>query len=185
MRQQINYCKNNSYSGNKHAGCRHIFRHQSRHRTPCRLTLSYIPASQADADLIASYLPKPHADGSPILPSELPTSLPGYLIYLKAQINLDGVAVATSATALQMGTELQSTGGFTRLGDPTQWDLTSEESNVVGQATAIGISAGGISATQLTQLKDRLTTTKTQLEAKNFTGLTGEQISGDSDSARV
>lgn len=55
-----------------------------------RLTLSYIPASQADADTIASYLPKPHADGTPILPSELPTSLPGYLIYLKAQINLDG-----------------------------------------------------------------------------------------------
>jgi hypothetical protein len=144
-----------------------------------RLTLSYIPASQADADLIASYLPKPHADGSPILPSELPTSLPGYLINLKAQINLDGVAVATSSTSLPMGTDLQSTGGFTKLSDPTQWDLTSEESNVVGQATAIGISAGGISAVQLTQLKDRLTTTKTQLEAKNFTGLTGEQISGD------
>ena len=144
-----------------------------------RLTLSYIPASQADADLIASYLPKPHADGSPILPSELPTSLPGYLINLKAQINLDGVAVATSSTALPMGTDLQSTGGFTKLSDPTQWDLTSEESNVVGQATAIGISAGGISAVQLTQLKDRLTATKAQLEAKNFTGLTGEQISGD------
>ena len=43
----------------------------------------------------------------------------------------------------------------------------------------IGISAGGISAVQLTQLKDRLTTTKTQLEAKNLTGLTGEKISGD------
>ena len=144
-----------------------------------RLTLSYVPATQADADLIASYLPKPHADGSPILPSELPTSLPGYLINLKAQINLDGVAVATSSTSLPMGTDLQSTGGFTKLSDPTQWDLTSETSNVVGQATAIGISAGGISAVQLTQLKDRLTTTKTQLEAKNFTGLTGEQISGD------
>jgi hypothetical protein len=144
-----------------------------------RLTLSYIPADQATADLIASYLPKPHADGSPILPSELPTSLPGYLIYLKAQINLDGVAVATSNTALPMGTDLQSTGGFTQLSNPSQWDLTSEESNVVGNATAIGISAGGISAAQLSQLKDRLTTTKTQLEAKNFTGLTGEQISGD------
>jgi len=144
-----------------------------------RLTLSYIPASQADADLIASYLPKPHADGTPILPSELPTSLPGYLIQLKAQINLDGVPVATSSTALPMGTDLNSTGGFTQLGDPAQWDLTSEQSNVVGQATAIGISAGGVSAAQLTQLKDRLSATKTKLEAKDVTGLTGEQISGD------
>jgi hypothetical protein len=175
----INYYKNNSYSGNKYAGYCHICRYKSRHRATCRLTLSYIPAIQADADLIASYLPKPHADDSPILPSELPTSLPGYLINLKAQINLDGVAVATSSTALPMGTDLQSTGGFTKLDNPTQWDLTSEESNTVGQATAIGISAGGISAVQLTQLKDRLTSTKTQLEAKNFTGLTGEQISGD------
>ena len=153
-----------------------------------RLTLSYIPASQADADTIASYLPKPHADGSPILPSELPSSLPGYLINLKAQINLDGVAVATSATALSMGTDLKSTGGFTKLADLAQWDLTSEESNVVGQATAIGISAGGISAVQLTQLKDRLTATQTKLQAAQanpatatttLAGITGEQISGD------
>ena len=28
--------------------------------------------------------------------------------------------------------------------DASQWDLTSEESNVAGQATAIGISAGGM-----------------------------------------
>ena len=144
-----------------------------------RLTLSYAPATQADADLIASYLPKPHADGSPILPSELPTSLPGYLIRLKPQITLDGQVVATSSTSVQMGTDLYSTGGFTQLYDTSQWDLTSEESNVAGQATAIGISAGGISATQLSQLKDRLANAKTRLEAKDVTGLTGEQLSGD------
>jgi len=144
-----------------------------------RLTLSYVPATTADADLIASYLPKPHADGSPILPSELPTSLPGYLIRLKAQINLDGQVVAQASQAVQMGTDLYSTGGFTQLYDPSQWDLTSEESNVAGQATAIGISAGGISANQLNALKDRLNTVKTKLEAQDVTGLTGEQVSGD------
>lgn len=97
----------------------------------------------------------------------MPTSLPGYLIQLKAQINLDGVAVATSSTALPMGTDLQSTGGFTQLGDPTQWDLTRETSNTLGQATAIGIIA-----VQLSQLKDRLAATKTKLEAKDVTDLT-------------
>ena len=60
------------------------------------------------------------------------------MINLKAQINLDGIAVATSSTSLPMGTDLQSTGGFTKLDNPTKWDLTSVESNVVGQATAIG-----------------------------------------------
>jgi len=147
-----------------------------------RLTLSYVPATTADADLIASYLPKPHADGSPILPSELPTSLPGYLIRLKAQINLDGQVVAQASQAVQMGTDLYSTGGFTQLYDPSQWDLTSEESNVAGQATAIGISAGGISAVQLNALKERLTTVQGQLRSGDPTilaTLSGEQISGD------
>jgi Transglutaminase-like superfamily len=153
-----------------------------------RLTLSYIPATQADADVIASYLPKANADGSPIRPDQLPTSLPGYLIRLKAQINLDGTPVATSSTALSMGTDLASTGGFTKLSDIGQWDLTSETSNVVGQATAIGISAGGISAVQLTTLKDRLAATQAKLQqvqanpataTATLAGVTGEQISGD------
>jgi transglutaminase-like putative cysteine protease len=144
-----------------------------------RLTLSYVPATQADADLIASYLPKPHADGSPIQPSEFPTSLPGYLIRLKPQITLDGQVVATSNQSLVMGTDLLSTGGFTQLADPSQWDLTGEESNVVGNATAIGVSASGISAKQLNDLKTRLEQTRTQLQANNTAGLSGEQISGD------
>lgn len=89
-----------------------------------RLTLSYTPADQASADLIASYLPKPHADGSPIQPSELPSSLPGYLLKLKPQIMLDGQVVAQSSTAVTMGTDLQGMGGFTQMYDPMQWDLT-------------------------------------------------------------
>ena len=84
-----------------------------------------------------------------------------------------------------MGTALQSTGGFTELFDPTQWDLSQEESNLAGNATAIGISAGGISAAQLDQLKNRLTQTQTQLQAQDVTGLTGEQISGDLLSAVI
>lgn len=59
-----------------------------------RLTLNYPAADKASEDLIASYLPKPHADGSPIQPGELPTSLPGYLIRLKPRISLDGQTVA-------------------------------------------------------------------------------------------
>jgi transglutaminase-like putative cysteine protease len=144
-----------------------------------RLTLTYVPATQADADTIASYLPRPHTDGSPTQPSELPTSLPGYLIKLKPQINLDGQVVASSSIGVQMGTDLYSTGGFTQLYDASQWDLTNEESNVAGNATAIGISAGGISGMQIAALKDRLTSAQTKLQAKDVTGLTGEQLSGD------
>ncbi len=144
-----------------------------------RITLSYVPADKATEDLIASYLPKPHADGSPIQPSELPTSLPGYLIRLNPQINVDGQVVAQSSMALTMGTDLQGQGGFTQYSNPTQWDLTPDASHVVGQATAIGISAGGISASQIEVLKERLDKTKVQLESRNFQHLIGEQIVGD------
>ncbi|MBU2123045.1 MAG: transglutaminase [Gammaproteobacteria bacterium] len=144
-----------------------------------RLTLSYAPADQATTDLIASYLPQPNADGSPIRPDQLPTSLPGYLIRLKPQITLDGQVVAQSTSAITMGTDLKGQGGFTQLYDPTQWDLTPDASHTAGQATAIGISAGGISAKQLDTLKTRLENTKTQLQANNVQNLTGEQISGD------
>ncbi len=147
-----------------------------------RLTLSYVPATQADADVIASYLPKPHADGSPIQPSELPSSLPGYLIRLKPQLTLDGQVVASASQALTMGSDLYATGGFTQLYDPGQWDQTNDDSHVVGQATAIGISAGGISAGQLNRLKTRLEAAKTSLQSGDTAAigtLSGEQLSGD------
>jgi hypothetical protein len=144
-----------------------------------RLTLSYVPATQADADLIASYLPKPHSDGSPIQPSEFPSSLPGYLIRLKAQVNLDGQVVAQASQALTMGADLFSSAGFTGFSNPTDWDTSAAESHTAGQATAIGLSLQGVSAAQLGQLKNRLEATKSQLQANNLSGLTGEQISGD------
>jgi hypothetical protein len=144
-----------------------------------RLTLSYVPATRADADLIASYLPKPHADGSPIQPSEFPSSLPGYLIKLKPQVSLDGQVVAQSSQALTMGTDLFSNAGFTRFSSPTDWDVSTAESHAVGQATALGLSLQGISAAQLGQLKSRIDATKSQLQANNLSGLTGEQVSGD------
>lgn len=144
-----------------------------------RLTLSYVPATQPDADLIASYLPKPHADGSPIQPSEFPSSLPGYLIRLKPQITMDGQVVAQSSQALTMGTNLFSNAGFTRFSNPVEWDTSGAESNTVGQATAIGISAQGVSAAQLRQLLGRLELSRGRLEAKLYNGLSGEQMSGD------
>lgn len=144
-----------------------------------RITLSYVPADKATEDLIASYLPKPHADGSPIQPSELPTSLPGYLIRMNPQINVDGQVAAHSSMALTMGTDLQGQGGFTQYSNPTQWDLTPDSSHVVGQATAIGVSAGGISAKQLEVLKARLDSAKSQIQTNSAAALKSEQISGD------
>ncbi|QTD43727.1 hypothetical protein [Ottowia testudinis] len=156
-----------------------------------RITLSYVPATQADADLIASYLPKPNADGSPIRPEQLPTSLPGYLIKLKPQISVDGQVAVKSASVFTMGTDLYSLGGFTRFGSFSE-ELLPSDSHTVGNATAIGISASGIHQRQMEQLKSRLEQTKAKLQQAQanpsgaqtiLQNLTGEQLSGDMLSA--
>ena len=144
-----------------------------------RVTLTYAPATQADADLIASYLPKPHADGSPIQPNELPTGLPGYLIRLTPQISVDGQVVAKARDGLTMGTDLYSQGGFTQLSDPTHWDLSPDDSNVVGQTTAIGISASGISRKHLQTSKLNFEDIKDQIRIKDFDRLNGEKVLGE------
>lgn len=141
-----------------------------------KLTLSFAPATQADADTIASYLPKPHADGSPIQPSELPSSLPGYLIKLTAELNLDGQKIASGGNFM-LGEELVSSGGM--FSPAAGWQFGENARPVAGEYTAIGIDLQGVSPAQLTALKTRLTNTKTKLEAKDFTGLSKDDLAGD------
>ena len=143
-----------------------------------KLTLAYVPASKADVDLIASYLPKPHADGSPFLPSELPQSLPGYLIKVKPELRLEDQVVATGSV-ITMGSEMAGRGGFTQYNNLSSWDLTDDDSLVAGQASAIGISAEGISVKQLQDLQARVQDNQAKIQANNISGLTGENISGD------
>ncbi|MFG6487496.1 transglutaminase domain-containing protein [Roseateles sp. BYS78W] len=150
-----------------------------------RFTLTYVPATQADADLMSSYLPRPHADGSPIQPGEYPTSFPAYLIRLKPQILLDGQIVAQGSQAVTMGTDLVSTAGFTSLSNMGTWDESRAESHAAGQATAIGLSLQGIGAAQLDGVKSRLVAVEAQLAGGTFNGLTGEQVAGDMLSAAI
>lgn len=144
-----------------------------------RLTLTYLPATQADTDLLNSYLPKPHSDGTPIHPEELPTSLPGYLLKMKAELRLDGQVVATGGQVLTMGADLFGEGGFTQLGDINSWDLSSDDSHTVGQATALCISAQGVSKQQLNSVAKRLEVIRNKLQIKSVDGLTGEMMAGN------
>ena len=148
-----------------------------------KVTLSFVPASQADADTIASYLPRPHADGSPIQPSELPASLPGYLIKVTAQLKVEGEIVAQGGT-FTLGQELVGEGGFTQNG-LDGWDLSPDATLVAGQASAIGLNLQGMSASQFQTLKTRMEQTKAKLQASDLAGLTGDQITGDLLTANV
>ncbi|MBL0038830.1 MAG: hypothetical protein IPP36_09895, partial [Nitrosomonadales bacterium] len=141
-----------------------------------KITLSFAPATQADTDLIASTLPKPHADGTPILPSELPTSLPGYLIHLTAELRLDGQIVASGGT-FTMGDELVASEG---LFDPARgWDFADDTSPIAGEYIATHLDLQGISTAQLQSLKDRLASTQAKLTSAQYAGITKEETSGD------
>jgi hypothetical protein len=141
-----------------------------------KITLAFVPATQADADTIASYLPKPHADGSAIQPSELPRSLPGYLIQVKPELRVDGKAVATTNGAVIMGKELYATQGVT---DPIRGSDDGDFYPVAGEVHATAISGQGVAKDQLDNLKTKLTATQTKLQANSLTDLTGEDLSGD------
>jgi hypothetical protein len=148
-----------------------------------KVTLSFAPSSQADADTIVSFLPKPHADGTPIQPSELPTSLPAYLIHVTAQLKVEGQVVA-SGGKYTLGQELVGEGGFTQNG-LDGWDISPDGTLVAGQASAIGLNLQGMSAGQLQTLKTRMEQTKAKLQASDVTGLTGDLITGDLLTANV
>ena len=139
-----------------------------------RLTFSFEPATESDRQVIESYLPE-IPDGQELDPSDLPTSLPGYLIKLKAQLKLDGEIVAESGP-FTMGQELSSTTGITRL---TGGWHNAHNKPIVGEFYAFGIDLQGISAKQLETVKTRMESVKTKLEAQQFEGLTKDGIIGD------
>lgn len=117
------------------------------------LALSFVPATQADEDLLLSYVP---SNGS-----ALPTELPGYLIDMKAQITLDGEVVAEGGS-FPMGTELSITHYFQ---DPAR-DVRPVSSDIIaGEYHAIGVDGGQINVNLLSKTKAQLEQARTELEA--------------------
>lgn len=140
-----------------------------------KITLSYSPATQADENVINSYLPKPHADGTPIQLNELPSSLPAYLINLKPELRIDGVVVATGTSVGMGNTE---TFQMTFIAPKESPDVITNEIEA-GEYLGIGLDLGRISQEQMTALKTKLEATKAKVEAGDLTGLTQEDIFGD------
>ena len=140
-----------------------------------KITLSYAPATQTDEDIINAYLPEPHKDGTPIDPSELPTSLPAYLINLKPELRIDGEVVATG-TAVTMG----QTESFIRTYNSPNTGSDVVSSRVeAGEYVGIAVDPGKISEEQMLAMKTKLEETKAKLEAEDFAGLTKDDILGD------
>lgn len=141
-----------------------------------KLTLSFAPATQADIDLIASALPAPPADGSPLDPSALPTALPDYLIRLVAELRVEGQVVARGGQ-FSMGQVLVSTAG---LYDPGRgWQEEENTPPIAGEYRIVAINAAGLAVSQVQTLRAKLATTKIKLDTAPWSGFTAEEVIGD------
>lgn len=126
-----------------------------------RIGISFAPATQADQDIINRFLPAPHADGSPVQVSELPTSLPAYLLQLKACLTLDGKVVAQTASGYTLGSTLRQSNQFY---NPSRGEWVGGDDNdiLIGEHNAIGIDLQGTGVSQIKQQQAALA----QIEAK-------------------
>lgn len=140
-----------------------------------KITLSYTPATPQDEAIINAYLPQPHADGTPIQPSELPSSLPAYLINVKPELRIDGQVVATGTPTTLGGIETFTMTFF----DPSADNSVVTNTITAGAYQAIGLNLGRISQEQLTTLKAKLEVTKTKLQNNDFGTLTKDDLIGD------
>ncbi|MBI3147943.1 MAG: hypothetical protein HYZ17_05450 [Betaproteobacteria bacterium] len=157
-----------------------------------KITLAWVAATEEDQQAIEALLPKPHPDGTPIQPEELPQGLPAS-IRLKLEIRVNGETKATGP-ALTAGSEPIGAGAFSNYFDLTTWDETTDLL-VAGQQSALGLSVQGVSKTQLATLKTRLEETKQKLEAAQaapenqraalLQGLSAEHLTGDMLTANI
>jgi hypothetical protein len=139
-----------------------------------KLALSFAPATDADAETIAGYLPQPDENGE-IDPNAIPDTLPGYLINLVGEFSIGNEVVATSS-AVSMGSELLSEMGYWS----PSWGLeTTQNEPVTGEYRTIALNLQGISQAQAAALKTDLESTQAKLTAQDFTDPGKQQLVGD------
>ncbi len=140
-----------------------------------KITLSYSPATEADVNLINSFIPEPHADGSPIDISELPDTLPAYLINVIPE--------------LRIASEVVSTGNSVNLGENESFTMIFNGPNMAASTTisqllggeyfAIALNTGSISGQEVKDLKQKLEQNKEKINNDDLAGLLKDDIIGD------
>jgi len=143
-----------------------------------KLALSFKPATQADEDLINSYLPEPNPDTGEIDPNQLPSTLPGYLIRLTAEFS-QNAEVIHSASAGTMGGELYET---LALWSPSQGWQQAVNHPIAGEYRAIGLDLQGTNGEEASRLLAEVEATKAALDsgdAAQLAALTKNEVVGD------
>ena len=116
----------------------------------------------------------PNPDDSLLQPSQLPTSLPAYLINVEPQLMIDGQVVATGSS-IGLGSPETLTMTFT---DANQYADTATTNLTAGEYYGIEIDAGGVSSQTLHNLQAGLSTIQSKLQAQDFTGMTKDDVLG-------
>ncbi|HIF9337585.1 TPA: hypothetical protein ACX6RO_001673 [Photobacterium damselae] len=130
------------------------------------IALSFSPATEQDKEIVLSHLPKPEEDGS-IDQTKLPDTLPGYLVNLKANLNINK-EVVSSGLASTLGSELNET---MALWSPSNGWKSSTNYPASGAYRAIGLNLQGISPNQSEKLKNALAVTAVKLDSENVVQL--------------
>ncbi len=133
------------------------------------LAVSFNPATAADEQLLLNYL------GDPQSVEELRNIIPADLMNVVGEFTINGTPEATSA-AMSFGQILQTEKGYFFPG--RGWSTTTNPI-ITGEYQAIGLDYHGLSPEQLEGLQQKLESTKAQLEAETYTGLTKHEVVGD------
>lgn len=140
-----------------------------------KVTLSFKPATAADEQTLASLLPSgPITD-----PSQLPSSIPSYLIGVIPEVAVDGQVVGQGNT-MRLGEILNFYYGIDRVNG--QGSHSYMYPVVAGSYLSVAVVGGSVSATVLNNLKVKLADTQNKLQSGDIAllgTLTREDIVGD------
>ncbi|MBI5783111.1 MAG: hypothetical protein HZA69_05175 [Gammaproteobacteria bacterium] len=140
-----------------------------------KVTLSFRPATAADEQTLASLLPPgPITD-----PSQLPSSIPSYLISVIPEIAVDGQVVG-QGYPMRLGEDLNFSYGVNRVNGLGSHSYTYAV--VAGSYLSVAVAGGSVSPTVLNNLKAKLTNTQTKLQSGDAAligTLNREDILGD------
>jgi transglutaminase-like putative cysteine protease len=139
-----------------------------------KVTLSFRPAERADEQALRSLLP----DGETIDPSQLPGSIPAYLIRVVPELKLAGEVVG-EGPPLALGEELDL---ITQVTYPTLRVPARTQSLIAGSYLVVNAVSANVSARDLEALRSRLGATREVLETEDpvaVAALTRQELLGD------
>jgi transglutaminase-like putative cysteine protease len=139
-----------------------------------KLTLSFRPATVADEEALASFLPK----GDITDASQLPDYIPSYLISVIPELRLEG-EVIHSGTAVSLGEEIDL---YHQVKTPRQVFPGQIYHAIAGSYLALTPVGGNVSPLELEQTRARIEQTRAVLESQNqaqSSALTRENLLGD------